>query len=298
MTTTLTALLERLSGENGAHPTDIPELTVYRATEPSTPSPCIAPASLCVIAQGSKLVQLGDATYRYDPDHFLLVSAALPIAAHVIDATATKPYLSLSLTLDPALVCELAAQIQREPQPTPISAIAVSSVESPLLDAVTRFVALCEAPRDRAMLAPLIMREIVYRLLTGEQAARMRQLGTGDGTGQRIVRAIGWLREHFAEPVRIEDLAREVKLSPSALHQHFKSVTTLSPLQYQKQLRLHEARRLMLSGLEAAEACFQVGYESPSQFSREYRRLFGAPPRRDIATTRNQPPAALAADQA
>jgi AraC-like DNA-binding protein len=160
----------------------------------------------------------------------------------------------------------------------------VTPAESSLLDAVRRLVALLNSPQDMAALAPLVLREITYRLLTGPQGARLRQIVSAGAPAHRIVLAIRWLKDHFADPVRVEALARRVRMSPSAFHLQFKSVTALSPLQYQKQLRLQEARRLMLGGgLDAAEAAFRVGYESPSQFSREYRRMFGAPPRQDVA---------------
>jgi AraC-like DNA-binding protein len=224
--------------------------------------------------------------------HFLLVGADLPIAACILQASRAAPYLSLSLELDQAVVCEVAAQVPVQRTNGTISALAVSAVDPPLLDAVTRLVAmLANDAAERRVLAPLTVREIVFRLLTGSQGARLRQLAVGEGSAHRVLKTLRWLQEHFAEPLRIEDLARDVQLSSSALHQHFKNVTAMSPLQYQKQLRLHEARRLMLTlGIEASEASFQVGYESPSQFSREYRRMFGAPPRRDIAHARGGVP--------
>lgn len=297
MTVRLSQLIERLTGGDGAHTTGYPGLSLYRWSQPTHPCPGLAEPSLCVIAQGQKQVALGDQRLDYDPSQFLLISADVPVASHVTVASPEAPYLALSLRLDHATVCELAPQTiagQRTPPLQPGPAVAVGPAEPVLYDALTRLVALQESPRDMAVLAPLVMREITYRLLTGPQGARLRQMFVGDGSGQRILRILQWLRAHYAEPVRIEDLAREAHLSPSALHQHFKSVTAMSPLQYQKHLRLHEARRLMLSdGLEAAEASFRVGYESPSQFSREYRRLFGAPPRRDVSLVRgNMPPSA------
>jgi AraC-like DNA-binding protein len=160
----------------------------------------------------------------------------------------------------------------------------VTPVETPLLDAVTRLVALLDSPLDIVPLAPLVLREITYRVLTGPQGSRLRQISSAGAPAQRIARAVRWLKDHFADPVRIESLGKHVRMSPSAFHLHFKGVTAMSPLQYQKRLRLQEARRLMLGeGLDAAEAAFRVGYESPSQFSRAYRRLFGAPSRQDVA---------------
>lgn len=280
----LAETIARLTDADGCQRTGIAGLNLYRSSAPSQPTPGILCASLCIVAQGAKVVRLGHETYRYSPQQFLLISADMPIESQVIEASSDAPYLSLSLELDPAMVCEVAAQVPSDDVLASASAIAVSPLEPPLVDAVTRLVKLAHSARDSAVLAPLVAREITYRLLTSEQGPRLRQIAMGDGSTQRILRALRWLREHFTEPIRIDTLAREVRLSPSALHQHFKSVTAMSPLQYQKQLRLHEARRLMLSDhLDASEACFRVGYESPSQFSREYRRLFGAPPRQEIA---------------
>jgi AraC-like DNA-binding protein len=182
------------------------------------------------------------------------------------------------------VVGELLADCPDAPPPgPPARGLDVRLVEPQLLDAVGRLVALLDAPRTIGPLAPLVLREITYRVLAGPQGARLRQIAAAGAPAQRIARAVRWLRDHFAGPLRVESLAREARMSLSGFHQHFKAVTGLSPLQYQKRLRLQEARRLMLGGgLDAAEAAFRVGYESPSQFSREYRRMFGAPPRRDV----------------
>jgi AraC-like DNA-binding protein len=203
----------------------------------------------------------------------------------VVEASPGRPCLAVRVELDPTVVGELLADgATTPPLGPPARGLGVTPVEPPLLGAVARFVALLNAPHDIGALAPLVLREITYRVLTGPQGARLRQIAAAGAPAQRIARAIGWLKDHFAEPARVEALARRVGLSPSAFHLHFKNVTALSPLQYQKRLRLQEARRLMLGeGLDAAEAAFRVGYESPSQFGREYRRLFGAPPRRDVA---------------
>jgi AraC-like DNA-binding protein len=237
-----------------------------------------------MVAQGAKEVFLADETYRLDPAQSLLVSVDLPVAARVVEASPGHPYLAVRLALDAAVVGELLADgTPTPPLGLPARAIAVTPAEPPLLDAVSRLVALLDSPQDTAALAPLVLREITYRLLTGPQGARMRQIVSAGAPAHRIARAIRWLKDHFADPIQVESLARRVGMSPSAFHLHFKHVTALSPLQYQKRLRLHEARRLMLGeGLDAAESAFRVGYESPSQFSREYRRMFGAPPRQDI----------------
>jgi AraC-like DNA-binding protein len=294
--TALASAIGRFATADGAHDTPIRALMLHRRSAPSDPMCAVYEPSLCVIAQGAKRVLLGDEVYRYDPARYLLCSADVPVSGQVIEASAKTPYLSLCVTLDPATVAELAAQIDRRggaaarlASDVSPRALSVAPAEAGLLDALVRLVQLLESPSDdQSVLAPLVLREITYRLLTGEQGARLRRMATGDGQGRRVVDAVRWLREHFAEPLRIESLAREVRLSPSALHQQFKSVTAMSPLQYQKLLRLQEARRLMLAdGLDAATACFRVGYESPSQFSREYKRLFGAPPRRDVEAMRD-----------
>ncbi len=279
----LAGLVERLTGKDGIHPTAIGDLTLFRYSAPTEPVCVLHEPSLCLIAQGSKDVLLAEEVYRYGTAHFLLVSVDLPVAARVIEASPEMPYLGLRIALDSAVVGELVADVLDQREVPPARALVVSPVEPPLLDAVGRLLTLLGCPSDLPALAPLVLREIAYRLLTGEQGPRLRQIATGDGQARRVTRAIRWLKEHFSEPLRIADLAREARMSPSALHQHFKAVTAISPLQYQKRLRLQEARRLMMGkGLDAAEAGFRVGYESPSQFSREYRRLFGAPPRRDV----------------
>lgn len=284
----LAGLVERFTGRDGVHATHVPELTLFRATEPSEPTAVLYEPALCLVAQGRKEVRLADETYLYDPAHFLLVSVDVPVAGRVTVASPEEPYLGLRICFDSAAVGELVADGARLGAPVgPVRALAISPVDPPLLDAVTRLVGLLAAPHDAAVLAPLVLREITYRLLVGPQGARLRQITAAGAPGQRIAGAIRWLKEHFAEPLRIEALAKQVRMSPSAFHHHFKAVTALSPLQYQKRLRLQEARRLMLGdGLDAASAAYRVGYESPSQFSREYRRMFGAPPRADVAALR------------
>jgi AraC-like DNA-binding protein len=283
--TELAALLQKHAKQDGAHPSaEIPELCLYRASRPGGATHTLYKPSLCIIAQGTKEVLVGADVFRYDAAHYLLASVELPVTGSIIEASAAAPYLSLSIDLDPADIQSLTLDTDL-PVASPSGSargVAVSRVEIDLLDAVLRLVRLQERPRDIAVLAPLILREILYRLLIGEQEVRLRRMAAANSDLQRIARAIHWLKQHFAEPIRIEDVARAAYMSPSGLYHHFKAVTAMSPLQYQKQLRLQEARRLLLSeGLDAATAGFRVGYESPSQFSREYRRLFGAPPLRD-----------------
>lgn len=291
----LVSAIERQTAEDDVYNTAVPELRLSRFSAPSDLVALVYEPCLCVVAQGAKEVLLGDATYRLDPAQSLLVSVDLPVTARVVEASPSRPYLAVRLALDSAVVGELLADgTTTPPLGPPARAIAVTPAEPPLLDAVSRLVALLDSPRDVGPLAPLVLREITYRLLTGPQGGRLRQIASAGAPAQQIARAIRWLKDHFTEPLRIEALARYVRMSPSAFHLHFKNVTAMSPLQYQKRLRLQEARRLMLGeGLGAAEAAFRVGYESPSQFSREYRRLFSTPPHRDVTTLKVEPQPAI-----
>lgn len=286
----LARLIELRTGRDGTHPCDaLPALCLYRSTVPGEPTHALYKPSLCVMAQGSKQVLLGEAVYRYDPAHYLLTSVDLPVVGQVTKATTTVPYLALSLDLDLAQIGTLLLEVDlpRVRQAVPPRGIAVSTIDGGLLDAVLRLLRLLQTRRDLRVLAPLAIREILYRLLIGEQGPHLCRIAAENSETQRIVRAIQWLRQHYTEPIRIGEIARIACMSPSGLHHHFKAVTAMTPLQYQKQLRLQEARRLMLGdALDAATASYRVGYESPSQFSREYRRLFGAPPQRDIANLR------------
>ncbi len=231
---------------------------------------------------------LGEDRFRYDPNHYLICTVGLPIISQIDVASPKEPYLGLRLVLDPAVVTSTMVEsgfAQR--QNDSVKAIAVSALDPDLLNACLRLARLLQMPEQYRVLGPLVIREIVYRLLIGEQAHRMRHLTTIGGHAHRIVRAVKKLREDFAKPLRIEDVAREIGMSVSGFHAHFKAVTAMSPLQFQKRLRLQEARRLMLTeSLDAAEAGFQVGYDDASHFSREYKRHFGDPPLRDIQSLR------------
>ncbi len=281
--------ISRAVREDGtAEPLD--GLRLRRASSPTETGHGVTFPAFCVIAQGSKEVLLGDKHYRYDPAHYLIATATLPVASRITEASPEHPFLSLVLRLDPALVGSVMVEAGR-PAPrsqSTMRAIAVSPLEADLMDAVVRLVRLLDAPADGRVLAPLIWREIVYRLLMGEQGDRVRHVATLGGEANRISQAISRLRHDFDRPLRIEDLARELGMSVSGFHYHFKQVTAMSPLQFQKQLRLQEARRLMLGdGLDATRAGYQVGYDDVSHFSREYKRLFGAPPMRDVARLRD-----------
>jgi len=246
--------------------------------------------AFCMVAQGSKEVLLGDDLYRYDANNYLITAASLPIASRITEASEERPYLGVVLGLDPALVGSVMVEAGH-PAPgekAAMRAFDVSPLEAGLLDAVLRLVRLLDAPAAEArFLRPLVTREIVFRLLEGEQGGRLRQIAVLGGHAHRIARVLERLREEFARPLRIEDVAREAGMSVSGFHHHFKAVTAMSPLQFQKRMRLQEARRLMLGeDLDAGSAGHRVGYGDASQFSREYKRLFGAPPARDAERLR------------
>ncbi|UXI68963.1 AraC family transcriptional regulator [Tahibacter amnicola] len=290
-TDALAGLRRRILGQvdtDGIHATAVPSLSLIRASEPSLPLPSVYQPSLCLVVQGRKHALLGQETFVYDAMNYLVVSVTLPVVGQIIKATPEEPYLCLRIEFDPAEVLALAPETAaRRPSVPDARGLFVARVDAALLDAVVRLVGLLDAPSDIPVLAPLVLREVCYRVLVGEQGHRLSDATGMEGHAHRIARAIGLLKHRYAEPLRIEELAQVAHMSPSALHHRFKAVTSLSPLQYQKRLRLHEARRLMLAeGLEAASAAHRVGYESPSQFSREYRRMFGAPPRREVGQLR------------
>ena len=277
--------------EQGDQPmTAIPGLSLSRRDAPTQPTSHMYEPIMCVIAQGAKRVLLGDDTYVFDAHHFLITSLDLPTVVQIIQASREKPYLSLRLQLDQREMAQLMVDSHLPPPRAQHSSrgMATGAVTVPLLSACHRLLDLLTTPQDIPILAPLIQREILYRLLVGEQGARLRQIASAGSQSHQIAQAITWLKQHYTRPLRIEDLAADAHMSPSTFHQHFRALTAMSPLQYQKWLRLHEARRLMLmERLDAATAAFEVGYESPSQFSREYRRVFGAPPLRDITSLRH-----------
>jgi AraC-like DNA-binding protein len=246
--------------------------------------------AFCMVAQGSKEVLLGDDLYRYDTNNYLITAASLPIASRITEASEQRPYVGVVLGLDPALVGSVMVEAGH-PAPgekAAVRAFDVSPLETDLLDAVLRLVRLLDAPAAEArFLRPLVTREIVFRLLEGEQSGRLQQIAVLGGHAHRIAGALERLREEFARPLRIEDVAREAGMSVSGFHHHFKAVTAMSPLQFQKRMRLQEARRLMLGeDLDAGSAGRRVGYGDASQFSREYKRLFGTPPARDAERLR------------
>ncbi|SIS08708.1 transcriptional regulator, AraC family [Aquipseudomonas alcaligenes] len=285
----LAELIARFAGADGTHDTAIANLVLFRASKPSPITHTLYRPALCVTAQGQKVVCLEDERYCYDPLHYLVAAVTLPVTGEVTEATVDEPYLGMRLDIDPAELGELIASAGPIGLPSRSSGrgLHVDPLDTSLLDAVLRLLRLLTTPRDIAMLAPLVRREILYRLLCSPQGQLLRDIATADSQAHRVNRAIEWLNRHYDEPLRIDELARVANLSTSTLHHRFKAVTAMSPLQYQKQLRLQEARRLMLcENLDVSSAGYRVGYESPSQFSREYSRLFGEPPVRDLARLR------------
>jgi len=285
--------IARWTEKGELHTTAIPGLSLFRRTEQTEPITGMYQPSICMVAQGAKRVQLGDDTFVYDAQHYLITSVHLPTVVQIIDASPEKPYLGLRLTFNLGEVAQLMADSQLPPPRTQQSSrgMATGEVTLPLLGAFQRLLDLLDVTEDIPILAPVIQREIIYRLLVGDQGARLRQIAAAGSQSYQISRAIEWLKGNFAQLLRIDDLATEVNMSTSTFHHHFRNLTAMSPLQYQKTLRLNEARRLMLAErLDAATAAFQVGYESPSQFSREYSRMFGSPPLRDITKLREVVP--------
>ena len=290
--------LEQLKTQLSSHmPADgvkeciIPELYLYRTEVTTDVTTVVYDPSLCIMLQGEKEVYLNNDKLVYDPLSYLLVPVTVPVSGKVTKASVNKPYLALKMTIDlkklADLVIDLGGRVERSKDQ--VKAMSVGRVDEALLSAVSRMVQLLDKPSDIPVLYPLLKREILYRLLLGDLGSQLRDFMLLDSQGHRISKVIEILRKKFNEPLRIKDLADEVHLSESALFQAFKAVTAMSPLQYQKKLRLNEARRIMLhEGIEAATASYKVGYESPSQFSREYSRLFGAPPKADIERVRLQ----------
>lgn len=269
--------------------TAIAGLNFYRRESPSDCSVCVVEPSVALVVQGAKQMSLGDESYRYDPHRFLITSLDLPAATQVLDASPERPYLGMAFKFDLRTISELMllAPAAQSREAAPERGMSLGRMTPELLDAFQRMVSLLDDPASIPVLAPLYQRELCWRVLMSEQGARLRQIVSVGSQSHRIARVIAWLKEHYAQPLRVEGLADLAQMSLSTFHHHFRQLTTMSPLQYQKQLRLTEARSLMLGeDLDAAAAAYRVGYESPSQFSREYARLFGAPPKRDIEALR------------
>ena len=284
----LPALIARYGG-GGPSSTAIPRLSLMRWDEPSTPVHSVLEPMLCVVAQGRKQAILGKSLFEYDAGKYLVVSVDLPIHANIVEASASTPYLAMSLSLDPAMLAAMVLELPEVPSDGESQAgMAVSPLTAELLDSVVRLLRLLDRPRDIPMLAPLAEREIIYRLLNGEQGTVLRQIALADSRPAQIGRATEWIRGMTRSRCGSRPRPGPANMSPSSFHRHFKAVTAMSPLQYQKLIRLQEARYLLLAQqADITRIGFAVGYENPSQFSREYSRLFGAPPRRDAARLRS-----------
>jgi AraC-like DNA-binding protein len=274
---------------NGVHKTAIPQLEFIRESEVSKGMCGVTEPTLAIMVQGKKEVLLGEETYQYSTVQYLVVSVDLPLRAFVMEATPDKPYLGFKLKLDPIQLCDIIDQIRlgTDNKEDSVRGLFVSDADMPMIDCAIRLTKLLNTPQDIPFLAPLLIREMYYRLLVGQQSQAVRQIITSGSNMQRVATMILRINNDFTKSFRVEELAQQANMSIASFHRHFKKVTSMSPLQYQKQLRLLEARRLMLAeNADAANAAYQVGYESPSQFSREYSRMFGAPPIKDIERLR------------
>ncbi len=274
---------------SGAHKTEINYLGFTRESDTCTATRGVCEPILGIVVQGKKEVLLGEETYRYGVAQYLVVSVDLPICGFAVEATPDQPYLGFKLDLDPVQLCDIIAQTYPSmgKKEDSVRGLFVSDADTSLIDCAIRLTQLLDTPQDIPFLAPMIVREIYYRLLMGEQGEAVHQIATSGSNMQRIAEAIKLIKADFTKPLRVEDLAEQSNMSLSSFHRHFKQVTSMSPMQYQKQLRLLKARYLMFAeNTDATSTAYQVGYESPSQFSREYSRMFGAPPIKDIERLR------------
>jgi AraC-like DNA-binding protein len=285
---TLRQLVSR-HARNSHGPTAVEGLTITATDAPTSPRPGIAEPSLGLVIQGGKRIVSGDRVFDYAVGEFLIAQLALPVTGQVTAASAERPFLGIGIRIVPAEVAAMLLQAVATPGDAPGCGpgIAVASAGPPLLDALSHLAGLLDAPQDVPVLAPLYRREVLWRLLTGPQGAAVRQIGLADGNLAHITRTVQWIRDHHDDAIRIEQLAALAGMSESTFHRHFRAVTRMTPIQYQKAVRLQEARLALVSGgRDVAEVAHAVGYDSASQFSREYRRLFGAPPGRDAQRIR------------
>lgn len=279
--------LLRLMPHAGKYPTPIKELWMVRREQPHQTETCFYKPSLSVIVQGAKRSRIGTRDYTYGENQCMIAGVDMPCIFTVTKASAQQPFLAVSLELDKSLLVRLAREIRLPANTGTAHGVAVTDADPGILDAFLRLFKLLGQTEELPFLAPIIIREIHYRLLIGPQNEYMRRLNTCGTQSNQIAHAVHWIREHYKEPLRIETLAEHVHMATSTFHRHFKEVTSLSPLQFHKYLRLHEAQRLMLTERkDATSASWEVGYESPTQFNREYKRLFGDPPHKSIARLR------------
>ena len=280
----LARAIAQVAQTDGDHNTTIPALTLHRRRSPTEPLHCIYNLGLGVVAQGEKQVLLGGESIDYGPGQSMLTTVDLPVVSHVTRASTREPFLGMMLTLDVRFIVQVASEMDmpRPQRDDTYRSISFEALDAALLDALVRLVKLLREPTLLPRLAPLIQQEITTRLLVGPHGPQLRQLITSGSPNQQIAKAVAWLKQNFVQALHVDDLAERAHMSPSTFRQHFRALTGVSPLQYQKQLRLQEARQLMVNeNLDGGSAARRVGYESASQFSREYSRLFGAPPQRD-----------------
>ncbi|WP_028402142.1 AraC family transcriptional regulator [Ectobacillus panaciterrae] len=287
----LAKLIERYSGQDGVHATAIPSLYFIRRSNVTGPNYSVYKPSLCIIVQGAKEVMLAEERFRYSPNDYLVASVDLPVTNQVTEASSDVPYLALTLAFTPSQILDVLRdfKIQGGKKENAKRGMFVSPIESSMLDAVIRLARLLDNPNDIPVLAPLFTKEILYRVLQGPHGGTLEQIAI-EGSSTYLIRdVIEQIMKNYDRSFRIEELAEIANMSVASLHRHFKEVTAMSPIQFQKQLRLQEARRLLLSeSTDAADVAFRVGYESPSQFSREYSRMFGFPPKEDIKRLREK----------
>ncbi len=280
-TTTLAALIRRHAPSDGNHATALPRVALVRSSAVTAPLHTLYEPSCCIVAQGRKRATIGDEVHVYDASDHLVVGVDLPVMGAVVEASADAPYLCLRLELDRAVLTELV--LADRPRRTDVAGAGLGPTTPQLIDAAARLLGLLDAPHDAAVLAPLVEREILHRLLAGPQGDILRQIAHGESRLNQIGRAVRFIRQHYATPCAADRLAAVAGMSPSSFYAHFRAVTAMTPLQYRNRIRLQEARRLMvMEGITAAEAGFRVGYDSPSQFSRDYARTHRLPPRRDL----------------
>jgi AraC-like DNA-binding protein len=287
----LTTLIERYSKQDGVHPTPIPSMFLIRESNITEPISRVNETSFCIIVQGEKEVLLAEERFRYGPAHYIVTSVDLPVTGQVIKASPDNPYLALKLEITPNQILDVLSDsdIQGGQKKNARRAMYVSQVEPFLLDAITRLARLLDSPKHIPVLAPLLMKEIIYWIIQGPLGEALKQMAIEGSNGNRIRDVIDYILKNFDRTFKVEELADIANMSVASLHRNFKEVTAMSPIQYQKQLRLQEARRLLLGDtLDIAEVAFRVGYESQSQFSREYSRMFGCPPRDDINRLREK----------
>jgi len=291
-TSTLSGAISAIAQTDGDYDTAIPALKLHRRAAPTEPLHCIYNLGLGIVAQGKKQVLLGDESIDYGPGQSMLTTIDLPVVSHVTRASTREPFLGIMLTLDVRAIVMMASELDepRARRDDVARSISFEPLDAALLDAVIRLVRLLDEPALAPRLAPLVQQEIIVRLLSGPHGRRLRQLVAAGSPSQQIAKTVAWLKQNFAQVLPGDELAERAHMSPSTFRQHFRALTGVSPLQYQKQLRLQEARQLMLNeNLDAGSAAGRVGYESASQFSREYNRLFGAPPQRDVTRMRLAP---------